>query len=159
MVTKYHCIDVEIFFIASDWRTHFSMKIPQKGKLPDFLTFQEDRTSTVTMEDPTVKEMLRVLAERLPKYNQEYLTEFTQREVETLIHGDFHGGNHMFGVSENEGNAVVYDFQSCGQGLACIEVVHLFSMSIEIANYYEVEEIIKGIVKFLYLNTKGDLGQ
>ena len=73
------------------------MKIPQKGKLPDFFTLQQDRTSTMTMDDPTVKEMFAVFAERLPKYNQEYLREFNQREVETLIHGDFNGGNNMFG--------------------------------------------------------------
>ena len=28
---------------------------------------------------------------------QECLKEFNQREVETLIHGDFNGGNNMFG--------------------------------------------------------------
>ena len=120
------------------------MKIPQKGKLPDFLTLQEDRTNTMTMDDPIVKEMLGVFNERLPKYNQEYLTEFVQREAETLIHCDFHGGNHMFGVNENEGNLVVYDFQGCGHGLVCMDVEYLFSKSVEFANYYEVEEILKG---------------
>ena len=73
------------------------MKIPQKGKLPDFFTLQQDRTSTMTMDDPIVKEMFAVFTERLPKYNQECLKEFNQREVETLIHGDFNGGNNMFG--------------------------------------------------------------
>ena len=128
------------------------MKIPQKGKLPDFFTLQQDRTSTMTMDNPIVKEMFAVFAERLPKYNQEYLTEFNQREGETLIHGDFHGGNHMFSVNENENNVVVYDFQFCGHGLACMDVEYLFSRSVEFANYYEVEEIIRGkgclIVKY-----------
>ena len=120
------------------------MKIPQKGKLPDFFTLQQDRTSTMTMDDPMVKEMLGVFAERLPKYNQEYLTEFNQREGETLIHGDFHGGNHMFSVNENENNIVVYDFQGCGHGLVCMDVEYLFSRSVEFANHHEVEEILKG---------------
>ena len=121
------------------------MKIPQKGKLPDFFTLQQDRTSTMTMDDPIVKEMFAVFAERLPKYNQEYLTEFNQREVETLIHGDFNGGNNMFGKNENEGNVVSFDFQMSGHGLACMDVECLFSRSVEFANYYEVEEIIRGI--------------
>jgi len=124
------------------------MKIPQKGKLPDWLTLlgsKEDRTSTMTMEDPMVKEMLVVFAKRLSKYNQECLTEFNQREVETLIHGDFHGGNNMFGGNENEGNVVVFDFQMSGHGLACLDVVNLLVTSVEIANYYEVEEFIKGM--------------
>ena len=121
------------------------MKIPQKGKLPHFLTLQEDRKSTMTMDDPMVKEMLGVFAERLPKFNQEHLKEFVQREAETLIHGDFHGGNNMFGENENEGNVVAFDFQLTGHGLACMDVVYMFSMSVEISNYYEVEEIIRGI--------------
>ena len=82
-------------------------------------------TPCMTMDDPMVKEMLGVFTERLPKYNQEYLTEFNQREVETLTHGDFHGGNNMFGVNKNEGNVVVYDFQVCGHGLACFDVINL----------------------------------
>ena len=121
------------------------MNIPQKGKLPDFLTFQEDRKSTMTMDDPMVKEMLGVFAERLPKFNQEHLKEFVQREAETLIHGDFHGGNNMLGENENEGNVVAFDFQGTGHGLASMDVVYMFSMSVEISNYYEVEEIIRGM--------------
>ena len=122
------------------------MKIPQNGKLPDWFTLlTEDRKSTMTMDDPMVKEMLGAFTERLPKYNQYYLTEFNQREVETLIHGDFHGGNNMFGVNENEGNVVAFDFQMSGHGLACLDVAHLLVASVEIANYYEVEEFIKGM--------------
>ena len=121
------------------------MKIPQKGKLPDFFTLQQDRKSTMTMEDPIVKEMFAVFAERLPKYNQECLKEFNQREVETLNHGDFNGGNNMFGKNENKGNVVSFDFQMSGHGLACYDVECLFSRSIEFSNYYEVEEIIRGM--------------
>ena len=90
------------------------------------------------------KEMLAVFAERLPRFNQEVLTEFIQRETETLIHGDFHGGNHRFGVDQNEGQVVVYDFQSCGYGLASFEVTDVLEW-IEIENYKEVEDIITGI--------------
>ena len=97
------------------------------------------------MEDPIVKEMFAVFAERLPKYNQECLKEFNQREVETLNHGDFNGGNNMFGKNENKGNVVSFDFQMSGHGLACYDVECLFSRSIEFANYYEVEEIIRGM--------------
>ena len=127
------------------------MKIPQNGKLPDWFTLlAEDRKSTMTMDDPMVKEMLGAFTERLPKYNQDYLTEFNQREVETLIHGDFHGGNNMFHVNKNEGNVVVYDFQVCGHGLACFDVINLLLTSIEIANYHEVEEFIKGVFDFVF---------
>ena len=121
------------------------MKIPKGCKLPDWFTSPplEDGTY-VTFDDPMIKEMLEVFAQRLPKYNQKYLIEFNQRDGDTLIHGDFHGGNHKFGLDQNEGKIMVYDFQSSGTGLASIEVVHLLD-SIEVSNYQEVEDIIKGI--------------
>jgi hypothetical protein len=49
------------------------------------------------------------------------------------------------GKNENEGNVVAFDFQMSGHGLACLDVECLFSRSIEFANYYEVEEIIRGM--------------
>ena len=71
------------------------------------------------------------------------MIEFSQREVETLIHGDFHGGNHKFGVDQNEGQVIVYDFQISGGSLASIEVLQALC-NIEIANHSEVDSIIKG---------------
>ena len=56
----------------------------------------------------------------------------------------------MFGVNKNEGNVVVYDFQGCGHGLACFDVINLLLTSIEIANYHEVEEFIKGMFEFVF---------
>ena len=88
------------------------------------------------------------ITERLPSYNQEHLIEFSQREVETLIHGDFHGGNHKFGVDQNEGQVIVYDFQITGGSLASIEVLQILC-NIEIENHPEVESIIKGRSLFL----------
>ena len=84
------------------------MKIPKCcKKLPDWFTLPAlEDGSYVALDDPLVKEMFGVFSERLPKYNQEHLTEFNSRDVETLIHGDFHGGNHKFGVGENEGQAI-----------------------------------------------------
>jgi len=70
------------------------------------------------------------------------LIEFSQREVETLIHGDFHGGNHKFGVDQKEGQVIVYDFQITGGCLASIEVLQALC-NIEIANHSEVDSIIK----------------
>ena len=71
------------------------------------------------------------------------MIEFSQREVETLIHGDFHGGNHKFGVDQKEGQVIVYDFQITGGSLASIEVLQALC-NIEITNYSEVDSIIKG---------------
>ena len=57
------------------------------------------------------------------------------------------------GKNENEGNVVSFDWQMSGHGLACFDVEGLFSRSIEFANYYEVEEIIRGMYVFLNLHS------
>ena len=80
------------------------------------------------------------------------MIEFSQREVETLIHGDFHGGNHKFGVDQKEGEVIVYDFQITGGSLASIEVLQALC-NIEITNYSEVDSIIKGTFLKLMVQT------
>ena len=80
------------------------MKIPKGSTVPDWFTLQPlEDGRIVAMKDPMIIEMLSVFAERLPKYNQENLIEFNQRDVETIVHGDFHSGNMMVGQNENEG--------------------------------------------------------
>ena len=61
------------------------------------------------------------------------------------------------GKNENEGNVVSFDFQMSGHGLACLDVECLFSRSVEFANYYEVEEIIRGIYFWICISTVDDL--
>ena len=120
------------------------MKIPKGCKLPDWFTLEPlDDGTYVAMNDPMVQEMFGVFAERLPKFNQEALTEFNQREAETVTHGDFHAGNHKFGVDQNEGQVILYDFQITGKGLVSQEVVAILC-NIEFLNYNEIEEINKG---------------
>ena len=125
------------------------MKIPKGSTVPDWFTLQplEDGT-IVAMKDPMIIEMLSVFAERLPKYSQENLIEFNQREVETIVHGDFHGGNHKFGTGQNEGKVIVLDFQITGKGLVCTEVIQWLCGTYDIRNYDEAEQFFKGISIF-----------
>ena len=88
--------------------------------------------------------MYDVFAERLPKYHQECLKEFNEREPETLIHGDYHCGNHTFGVGQNEGQVIAFDFQATGKSLVTLEIVNLLPFSKEITDFQEIEDIIKG---------------
>ena len=121
------------------------MKIQKNSKLPEWFTLAPEENGTyLAMDDPMVKEMFAVFTERLPKFNQEYLSEFNQCEVDTLTHGDFHGVNHRFGVDQNEGHVIVYDFQQCGYGLVSNEVVELLQW-IEFTNYSEIAVAIKGM--------------
>ena len=123
------------------------MKIPKGSNVPDWFTLKplEDGT-IVAMKDPLIIEMLSVFAERSPKYSQENLVEFNQREVETIVHGDFHGGNHKFGTGQNEGKVIVLDFQITGKGLVCTEVIQWLCGAYEIRNYDEAEQFFKGSI-------------
>ena len=123
------------------------MKIPKNCKLPSWFTLQPQEDGTYqSMDEPMIKEMLSVYAERLPKYYQENLSEFRSREVEGLCHGDFHTGNHMFGGKDGEEDKViVYDFQGAGPGLVSKEVVRMLAC-MEIENYDQVLEITKGTI-------------
>ena len=120
------------------------MKIPKNCKLPSWFTLESQEDGTYqTWDEPMIKEMLSVFAERLPKYYQEYLSEFRFREVEALCHGDFHTGNHMFGKEDPLEKVIVYDFQGAGPGLVSKEVVRMLTC-IEIHDYDQVIEITKG---------------
>ena len=47
--------------------------------------------------------MLNVLNERYPEFYQVKAKEWVKRLPETLLHGDYHPANHMFGLDENDG--------------------------------------------------------
>ena len=47
--------------------------------------------------------MLKVLNERYPEFYQMKAKEWVKRLPETLLHGDYHPANHMFGLDENDG--------------------------------------------------------
>ena len=62
-----------------------------------------DDDNYIVFDDPMIKEMFQVMKERYPKFNQLKAKEWVKRHPETVVHGDFHSGNHMFGLGENEG--------------------------------------------------------
>ena len=59
------------------------------------------------LEDELVIEMLKVMNERYPEFYQVKAKEWVKRPPETLLHGDYHTGNHMFGLDENDGRPTV----------------------------------------------------
>ena len=126
----------------SKWENHFCMKLPSGyPTLPQWLTIDPlDDGSYEVLKDPLVKEMLEVAAQRLPKYNEEKLKNFIKREPQTLIHGDFHGGNHMYGTGENEDKVVALDYQMLGKGLVACEFWYMQVLSWGIRKYEDFEE-------------------
>ena len=122
------------------------MKIPRNCKLPDWFTIPPlEDGSYVALDDPMVREMFVKFSERLPSYNQKYLHEYNQREGQTLIHGDFHGANNMFGENENEREVITFDFQGIQHGLVTTDLIYMMTVTnLDIVNYNDVEDIIKG---------------
>ena len=60
--------------------------------------------------------MLEVFIERIPDYYEHKLKRSLKKPLQTLVHGDFHGGNHMYGTDENEGKVIALDYQMFGKG-------------------------------------------
>ena len=56
------------------------------------------------------------MSERYPRFHQQKIQEWVKRDPETIVHGDFHAGNNMFGINKNEGDAAACE-------IFCIEVI------------------------------------
>ena len=131
-------------FLNSAWPDHPTTKLHVESVLPDWLTVTpHDDGKVAPMQDPLVREMLYVVAKRLPNYYQYVIKGLDAVGPQTLIHGDFHEGNHMFGINENEGKVLVLDFQFTGLGIAVIDVLYFLNMSVAAKNYQEIEDILK----------------
>ena len=133
-------------FYSGEWINHEFMTLSNDAGLPDWATIQPlENGSYCIMKDDLIRETLNVMAERLPKFNEKKLKHFvTEKEPQTLLHGDFHCGNHMYGRDENEGKIFGLDFQWAGKGLVSIELLYFFNSSWANQNYEEILELMKG---------------
>ena len=113
------------------WGEYKALKLPREGSvLPYWMTIElsgkftfidvfifillADDEKYNVFEDPLVVEMFQVLHERYPEFNRLKAKEWVKRYPETVIHGDFHSRNHMFGIGENEGEVLErYVFHPC----------------------------------------------
>ena len=77
---------------------------------------QEDGSYEV-LRDPLVQEMLEIFVQRMPDYYEQKFKKSLKMQLQTLVHGDFHGGNHMYGTDENEGKVIALDYQMFGKGI------------------------------------------
>ena len=154
-------------FLSTEWMEHSSMKLPKGIPVPDWLTINPSNDgSFVVMEDPMVKEMLSIFANRISNYYQGKLKQFDKKEPQTLLHGDFHSGNHMYATGENEGKVIAVDFQFTGIGMATIDVTTLLLSSWRISNIDEIEDFAKeyhlalienGVNDYNWLEFRNDL--
>jgi len=135
------------------WGEYKALRLAKGSVLPYWMTIglSDDERYNV-FEDPLVVEMFQVLHERYPEFNRLKAKEWVKRHPETVVHGDFHSGNHMFGIGENEGTAVVLDFQTYGKGLASNDFAQLINWSYDTRSYEEVEEFSRDYHMNLCIN-------
>ena len=87
--------------------------------------------------------MLEVFIERIPDYYEHKLKKSLKKPLQTLVHGDFHGGNHMYGQGEKEGKIVALDYQMAGHGRVATEFVYFFMLSLSAHSHDELMDLAK----------------
>ena len=131
-------------FLSTEWIEHSSMRLPKGTPTPDWLTIEPtDDGSYIPLRDPLLNEMLSDFANKLPDYYQNKLKHFYKRENQSIIHGDFHSGNHMYGKGDNEGKVIVVDFQMIGSGMVVNDVLALLMYSWRVQTLDEIDDFIK----------------
>ena len=73
--------------------------------------------------------MLEVYAERFPIFSTEIAKPFFKLPAQTLLHGDFHNGNHMYLEEASGIKVVAFDFQMVGTGLAIADILQMLMVS------------------------------
>ena len=130
--------------IDGEWKTTPLMTLKKDSLLPDWLSSKplEDGSYAV-FEDPLTLEMLGVLAAKAPQYNTKKLKLLIKKPQQTMLHGDFHAGNHMYGANENAGKIVALDYQQAGPGRVAVEFLYFFMLSLSPHSFEELMEIAK----------------
>ena len=88
----------------------------------------ENESLIFILKDKNVQEMLEVYCERFPKFSNEVSKSFLEMENQTLLHGDFHNGNHMYMEEDNTVKVVAFDFQMVGKGVAVADIIKFFNI-------------------------------
>jgi len=139
----------------ADWSDDEFYLVPKENPKPNWIMVEplEDGSLPV-LKDATVVEMLNVLAQRYPAFNKNVVHPYLDLPTQTLIHGDCHIGNHMYGQGENEGKIVAFDFQMAGPGRVASELVYLYatgifhqnlSKDLELESVYHDELVKQGV--------------
>ena len=130
--------------MRSDWRTCEFMTIKPDGKKPAWFRAEPlENDSFAVLDDPLVKEMLDVFSKRIPEYDRKRLQPYLQKPIQTLLHGDFHGGNHMYGQEDKKEEIVAIDFQMAGTGRSLIDFIYLILMSLSAHSFQDIIDIAK----------------
>ena len=146
------------------WGGHEWMAVAKEVKMPSWFVADDlSNGKHPVLNDPSVQEMLSVLAQRYPAFNKSVASDYLKKPMQTLLHGDFHVGNNMYGVGKDKGKVVTFDFQGVGRGRVAVEVVYYFSMMPDVSNYMHLAKVyhnalvLCGVSKYSYGEFKQDI--
>jgi len=153
--------------ILKTWADSKLSSFSKTTQMPKWVTAEPcDNGRIPVLQDPAVVEMLKVMSERLPTYNRHIAKPFMKRPIQTLLHGDFHCGNHMYGQGEEAGQMVAIDFQHAGVGMVASDFVYLHCGSIaphqlhrhtELATIYHDALVKQGIFDYSWDQWQSDV--
>ena len=140
--TKFACstetIQKGLKVMIERWKDESYMSINESNKLmiPDWFSAEtlEDGSYPI-LKDSSVLEMLNVCSERFPNFAKQVINPYLKIPMQTICHGDFQSGNHMYGKGENKGKIVAVDFQCVGMGMASGEVLAFICWTMPSRNF------------------------
>ena len=132
----------KIYTALEQWSNHRWMRIHKDVKAPKWSTIEplEDGSIPI-LKDAMVLEMLNELGNRYPQFNIDVAKEYLDKPMQTIIHGDFHAGNHMYGIDKNQGKVVVMDFQMVGFGRVVSDLAH--NVVTQTAAFNSIDELME----------------
>merc|ERR1719270_182616 len=120
------------------------MKVSKDIPLPSWMASNTDIDGLITViNDENVKEMLEAYIERFPNFSKDISKTFLRIPSQTLLHGDFHNGNHMYLEEDGDAKVVAFDFQTVGHGVAVSDLVTFIILSRYHTSLNEEMELLK----------------
>ena len=134
-----------IYTSLKQWSDHRWMRIHKDIKKPSWMITEKEKMeedgSIPILKDPMVLEMLIAVGNRYPQFNLGVATNYLNKPMQTLLHGDFHAGNHMYGLDQNRGRVVVMDFQMVGSGRVVSDLAYSFVH--QMAAFISIDELVE----------------
>ena len=78
---------------------------------------------------------------RFPDFAKSIVNPYLKRPMQTICHGDFQCGNHLYGTDKNKGKVIALDFQGVGIGMASAEVAAFTMWTMPPTNFMELTKV------------------
>jgi len=136
MLTKYRnsgissssAIQKQMTPLVQNWGSSNAFTLKKDMYVPDWITTEPLEDGTIhVLTDPVISELIEVFAQRFPEFNKLVIEPYFNLQEQTLLHGDCHGGNHMY--HKDSDKVISLDFQCAGRGRVTSEFLYLLSLT------------------------------